>query len=116
MSKFKTTIQVSFKEVLDALPPLAVVTRTCYDDLAHTLTVEWEYRPWKTGYDFPMEMKPEEILLKRMSEQTEIVPSPEGLLAVYDGNPADVRTLEQEVVDQRPRKRGKRMRGESPVS
>ena len=116
MSKFKTTIQVSFKEVLDALPPRAVVTRTGYDDQAHTLTVEWEYRPWKTGYDFPMEMKPEEILLKRMSEQTEIVPSPEGLLAVSDDNPSDVRTLEQEVVDDKPRNRRKRIRGESPVS
>lgn len=114
MSKFKTTIQVSFKEVLDALPPRAVVTRTGYDDQAHTLTVEWEYRPWKTGYDFAVEMKPGEILLRRMSEETEVMPSSEPLSPVSGENPSDVRTLEQEVVDDKPRNRRKRIRGESP--
>ena len=116
MSKFKTTIQVSFKEVLDALPPRAVVTRTGYDDQAHMLTVEWEYRPWKTGYDFSVEMKTDEILLRRMSEETTVVPSREPASAISDVNPADVRTLEPEVVDNKPRNRRKRIRGESPVS
>lgn len=102
MSKFKTTIQVSFKEVLDALPPLAVVTRTGYDDQAHTLTVEWEYRPWKTGYDFSVEMKPDEILLRRMSEQTEIVPSPEVLPEV---SPPPVVENAREMGRKRGRKR-----------
>lgn len=53
MSKFKTSIPVEIKAVLDALPPRSFVNGVSLE--GETVVVQWENDDYRTPYTYPVE-------------------------------------------------------------